>query len=267
MRTNRPQKTSDYKLFEAAPDNRPLHDDPVLIASMKKHGFLPCFPIIVTRNGSKLRIVTGHHRFVAAERLGIPVWYLVVEGDLPDVFFLEGTRVKWSPEDFGRSRAPNNPAIAKVFSFSKKHGLTFTTSASLLGGESAGSGNHTKFIKEGTFTIAEDQAHTKAVIEITDRAHELGIPFAGSRAFVSAVSMAIQTAGFDAATFLHRLKIRPWQMMKRSRADEYLTEMEALYNFGARNPFPLKLEAMKASRTRKATFRRSVTSRQDKVVA
>jgi hypothetical protein len=251
MPTNRAQKTSDYKLFEMAPENRPLHDDPVLTASLQKFGFFSWCPVIVKRNGAKLRVIVGHHRFMTAERLRIPVWYLVVDGDIPDIFFLEGTRAKWSPEDYGRARAADSPAIAKVFAFAKKHGLTFSVAASLLGGEAAGSGNHLKYIKEGTFTIADDQSHAKAVVGITDYALEQGIPFAGSRAFASAVSMVIHVAEFDAATFLHRLKVRPAQMMKRSTSNEYLIEIEALYNFGARNLFPLKVEAMKASRARR----------------
>jgi ParB-like nuclease domain len=251
MRTNRAQKSSDYKLFEMAPENRPLHDDPVLTASMQKFGFFSWCPVIVKRNGHKLRIVVGHHRFAAAERLGIALWYLVVDGEIPDIFFLEGTRAKWSPEDFGRARASDNPAIAKVFAFAKKHGLTFATAASLLGGEGAGSGNHMKYIKEGRFVIAEDQSHSKAVVEITDFARDQGIPFAGSKSFASAVSMALHVEGFDPATFLHRLKVRPAQMIKRSSAHDYLTEMEALYNFGSHNLFPLKVEAVKESRARR----------------
>jgi hypothetical protein len=256
MRTNRPQKTDDYAIFETSPRNRTLHDDPVLVASLQKYGFWPYSPVIVKRNGEKFRIIAGHNRFAAARNLRIPIWYLEIPdgAPVPDVLYMEGTRAKWSPEDFGRSRAPDYPDIAKVFSFAKKHGLTFSVAASLLGGEGAGSGNHLKRIKEGTFAIAEDQSHTKAVVAITDFAHEQGIPFAGSRAFASAVSMAIRVKEFDSAMFMHRIKVRPAQMMKRSTTAEYLTEMEALYNYGARNPLPLKMRALKESRARQRSY-------------
>jgi len=255
MRTNRAQKTSDYKLFETSPENRRLHDDPVLTASLVKYGFKKWLPVIVKQNGAKFRIIKGHNRFAAAERLGIPFWYLVVEDEIPDFFFLEGTREKWTPEDFGRARAQNNPTVAKVFAFGKKHGFPFTVSASLLFGESAGSGNAVRHIKQGTFTIAEDQSHAKAVAQITDYAREQGIEFASSRAFASAISMALRTPGFNPAMFLHRLKVRPKQITRRSRPEDYLIEIEALYNFGSHDLFPLKVEAMKASRARrKATL-------------
>ncbi|MCR4331556.1 MAG: hypothetical protein NUV34_02445, partial [Sulfuricaulis sp.] len=83
------QCTHKYDLFEMHELNRPLHDDPRLLASMQKTGFMPSSPIQCVRNGNgTLKVVRGHHRLTYAKRLGLPVWF-VVDDTKTDLFDLE----------------------------------------------------------------------------------------------------------------------------------------------------------------------------------
>ena len=80
--------TRDYDFFEMHNLNRPLHDDPLLLASMKKYGFMPSQPLQCVRNGgTKLKVIRGHHRLNYAKQLGLPVWYIVDDSNT-DIFEL-----------------------------------------------------------------------------------------------------------------------------------------------------------------------------------
>lgn len=251
--------TKDYTVFESHDHNRPLHEDPVLMASMGKVGFMPSSPIQCVRNGSgKLKVVRGHHRLDYAKRLKLPVWY-VIDDSKVDIFDLEGGRQKWSAEDFMIGRAySGNEDCAKLVDFKKQHHLTTGAAASLLGGQSAGSGNHVIAIKNGTFRVAKDLTHAMTVVGITDWCRTCGIEFATSSAFVSAVSACARVPEFDAELFKHRVKLNGAQMRRRSTRDDYLEEIDALYNYAAKGKrVPLEFRAKEVGRERKEGFGRA----------
>lgn len=250
------QVTRDYGMFEMHDMNRPLHEDRTLLASMQKVGFMPSSPIQCVRNGNgKLKIVRGHHRLAYARRLGLPIWY-VIDSTKTDIFDLEGGKQQWTAYDFLKGRAvAGNADCAKVIDFQKKHGLTLVTAAQLLGGQTAGHGNKVKAIKQGTFKVAADLSHANAVVGLTDYCRDCGIGFATSSAFVAALSMSLRVPEFDPAVFRHRVRLNGFNMQRRATRDEYLQEIDALYNYGAkRQRIPLAFKAKELSRLRKETF-------------
>ncbi len=242
-------------MFERHELNRPLHDDPVLFASMKEHGFMPSSPIQCIQNGSdRLKVIRGHHRLDTAKKLKLPVFYVVDDSNI-DIHDLEVGRSQWTLHDFAISRASNGDVdIAKVLEFQKRHGLTLGMAASLVGGEGAGSNNKASQIKDGTFLAASDMSHANKVVAITDHCREYEIPFATAKGFVSAISMALHVDAFDSAIFIHRVTLNPRLMSKRGTAEQYLVEIEALYNFAAKKQVPLMFLAKDASRKRAANF-------------
>lgn len=259
MRTKPELKvTRDYSIFELHELNRPLHGRRDLFESMREHGWMPSQPMQVIRNGNgRLKVIRGHNRLDNAKRLGIPVWY-VVDDSVLDIHKLEGcSGGQWTKMDFAISRAASgHKDIQAVLDFSRKHGISLGPAASLLGGESAGSANKLKDIERGTFRLAPDLSHAHAVVAITDRCRELGVEFATATAFVSAVSMLLYVPEFNPATFLHRVALNKARLEKRSTADRFLDEIEALYNYFAKNPVPLAFLAREASKRRRADFGR-----------
>lgn len=250
------QVTRNYDLFEMHELNRPLHDDPRLLASMQKTGFMPSSPIQCVRNGhGKLKVVRGHHRLTYAERLGLPVWF-VVDDSKVDIFDLEGGRQAWTGSDFLRARAAGgNADCERLVDFQKKHGLTLAVAASLLGGQSAGSNNHLRMVKEGTFRVSSDLSHAYQVAALVDYCRASGVSFAGKAAFVSALSMCLRVPAFDQALFRHRVKLHGFVMRPRSTTHDYLKEIDALYNYGAKgNRLALEFEAKEIGRKRQQTF-------------
>lgn len=224
------QVTKTYELFDYHPLNRPLHKDKNLENSMKKVGFMPSSPIQCVKNGAgKLKILRGHHRFDIAKRLGLSVWYVIDETN-EDIFDLESSKSKWSANDFAHARANDGDEnCIKLINFMAKHKIPIGAASSLVGGESAGSTNKIKQVKSGKFRIG-DLKHANKVVRITDRCTELNIPFSTSAAFVSSISAALRIPEFDVDLFIHRLDVNGSQMRKRGTVNEYLDEIEALYN-------------------------------------
>ena len=71
--------------------------------SMNESGFLQSQPIIVDEN---MNIIDGHHRFVCAKELGIPLYYKVVEGaKLYDYAKATSVVKKWSSADWAEDHA------------------------------------------------------------------------------------------------------------------------------------------------------------------
>jgi hypothetical protein len=247
------KSTRDYSIFEFHEFNRPLHDDPVLYASMKRHGWMPSSPAQVVSNGNgRLKVVRGHHRLDIAKRLKLAVWYVVDETNT-DPWALEGGRSKWTGADFAVARASaGDKDVQAVLDFKRKHGIELGLAASLLGGEAAGSGNKLQMIKTGTFKVAADLSHAKKVAALVDRLRDLRVEFATQSAFVSALSMLVYLAEFEPAVFCHKVAQNKDRLERRSTADRYLEEIENLYNFAAKKALPLAFMAREASKKRRA---------------
>jgi hypothetical protein len=248
--------TTNYGLFEMHECNRPLHEDPILLESMKEHGFMPSSPIQCKRNGNgKLKVLRGHHRLHYAKRLKLPVYFVIDETNT-DITGLEAsTRQQWNGLDFAiaRSKAGDKDCSA-LLEFQKKHSLTLGAAASLVGGESAGSSNKIRLVKAGAFKVG-DMKHANDVVAITDICREAGLSFATSTAFVKAISMVLRIPEFDSKLFCHRVRLYAANVRKRGKVDEYLDEIEALYNYGARGKrLPVRFRAEELSRDRQLSF-------------
>jgi hypothetical protein len=78
--------TTNYSMFKFSSLNRTPSDEHVRILAnaIKKSNQLDVNPIVVTKD---MQIVSGQHRFLAAKRLGVPIFYIVK--DVPDTYYLE----------------------------------------------------------------------------------------------------------------------------------------------------------------------------------
>ena len=248
--------TKDYQIFEMHEHNRDLHIDKQLEESMRKHGFMPSSAIHCKRNGDgKLKIIRGHHRFECARILGLPVWYIVDESNL-DLFDLEGcARQNWNNDDFAAARARSgNPHYRTLIEFKRKHRLAIGAASSLVGGIGADSDSRSRRLRAGTFEVG-DMTMANMVVRITDACREAGIPFATSSAFCGALCRIFHVPEFDISVLLHRIRLYPGLMRKRGNTTEYVEEVDALYNYGAKGKrIPLAFRAKEIGRQRQADF-------------
>jgi hypothetical protein len=249
------QKTTNYGLFELHDCNRPKTEDKMLLESMKRYGFMPSGAIHVRKVGNKLKIIRGHHRFFYAQRLGLPIYYIIDDTDA-DIFYLEGSfHPVWDGDDFVYARSHSGDKdCTKLKLFQQEHHLHLGAAASLVGGQSAGSGNKTKQVKNGTFTVG-DMTHANQVVRVTDLCRELGIVFATSSGFVKAVSAALRIPEFSLEGFIAKIRLYPRMMNRRSTGKEFLEEIESIYNYAAKGKrMPVSFRAQEVARQRAVTF-------------
>lgn len=252
------ESTRDYSVFEYHELNRNLHHSQDLEESMRAHGFRPSNPIHVTPSeGGKLKVKRGHNRLAVAMKLGLPVWYIVDDDPLTLHEWEGGTHQCWTADDFAisYSRLGSDDYLC-LLEFQQRHGLPLGVAAALVGGNGAGSHGKVRSVKKGTFKIG-DMTHAHQVTDITDLCRRCGIAFATNAPFVVALSRAVRVPEFDTEIFKSRVKTYPSLMGRRSSADDYLVEIEKLYNFKTRDKrMPLVIRAHEIGLERQRTFAR-----------
>lgn len=252
-------KTEEYSLFDTHEYNRPIHEDPLLLNSLREHGFMPSSPMHCKENGNgKLKIVRGHHRFHLAKMLKIPVYFILDNTDV-DIYDLEGSsKPRWSAYDFlfSRARSGDNECKA-LLSYQKTNRLPLGAAAELFAGRTSGAMNALKEIKKGTFQRGE-QEHGEKVIAVLDALDAFNLDFSRSSSFVKAISHALRIPDLKYDQFLQKVQSFGSFMHKRATYQDYLEEIENLYNRSkqAKDRLPIKILANAVAQKRKETFGR-----------
>lgn len=242
--------TRNYDLFELCPFNRDVSKIKSLKESMKKHGFIPAYPLHCIRNGNgKMLIKAGHHRFEVAMMLGLAVFY-VVSDDVATIDELERATVPWNLTNYVTSFVKTGSQDhAAVADFANRTGIGVGQAASLMRGESGTSGNCHKKLKDGTYTVG-DTAHAEKIGAVIVKCRGMKIPFATHRNFVGAVSLCCRLDEFDCETFLHRLALNSGMAKPQPTVEAFLGMIEEVYNRQARKKIALAFLAREAARAR-----------------
>lgn len=228
--------TKDYSLFAPYELNRKLRPNPVLEASMKKYGFLCSRPVACFRRADgKLEIFDGHHRFMIAKALGIGIWY-IIERVPVDLYYINEGDGRWTGTDWlgARVRAGDKDCKVVVDYMDQHPGVKMGSAAALVAGNTSLSSGVVKEIVKGVFVKGKSQSHADRVGKLIDLCTAKGLPFATSSAFTNALSQAVKIPEMDFDHFLHVIDMRAHLIMKRGTLDEYLKELESVYNHGAK---------------------------------
>jgi len=228
--------TKNYSMFENHENNRNLHHDPVLMESMKTHGFIPALPLWVSRiSAGKLKVITGHHRLHAAMALKLPVYY--VEYTLPDVnlFSIEGTHQQWTLEDFCYARKTDGHEFSSaILDMKNRSGLPIGVCVSALKGHTTAS-NAVPDIKQGK----DVEVRTDIALKV-EKFVDAVKPFVGAKAtrstFAMCVLMCIISEMVDMEKLKNRIMANPQKVGAFSNRDECLKILEDVYNFRSRVP-------------------------------
>lgn len=244
-------ESKDYGMFELLPFNRDVKNTKKLEQSMVRYGWMDAHPMNVVQIGSrKFMIKEGHNRYVAAMRLGIPLKF-VVSNDDASVYEIERPTRKWSMEDYLVSHCRTEGVeYWKVKEYCDETGIGLQAAISMLGGNSAGSGNFIEEFKDGTYVVKADSSHAETVKEIVLYMKRQGIKFYNTTLLVRAISRLVWLPEFDVRQFKSKVKsFRPF-MEKKANLDQYLDMIEDIYNRQSRSKVPLKFLATEASKLR-----------------
>jgi hypothetical protein len=250
-------ESRDYGMFELLPFNRDVKNTKKLELSMAKYGWMDAHPMNVEQIGArKFMIKEGHNRYIAAMKLGIPLKF-VISNDGASVYEIEAPTKKWSMEDYLVSHCRTERAeYWKVKEYCDETGIGLQAAISMLGGNSAGSGNFIEEFKDGTYVVKADSSHAKIVKEIVLYMKRQGIKFYNTTLLVRAISRLVWLPEFDVQQFKNKVKsFRPF-MEKKANLDQYLDMIEDIYNRQSRSKVPLKFLATESSKERMAKILR-----------
>lgn len=260
------KKTKDYNLFVMNSMNRAVVDDggykprPRLLKSMKKIGFSPVCAIKCRRVGDKLEIIDGHNRFVAAQFLGLDVYYEEYTeeetGDMNPLQFSVEQKA-WNMRDVFQGYAHEGKGdYAEVLDYCNRTGIPVQIACSMFFGQ-AGSSNNTRDVsKTGDFKI-RDRITPAIVADLITHINKF-VPWGSSANLVIALSKCMYAEGFDPRTLKDKITKHSEMLSKRRTCEDYIELIEDVYNrFHKGDRYQLRAKVEAAMRKRNAAKRKA----------
>jgi len=251
------RQTTNYGMFELLPFNRDVKNTRELEASLRTHGWIHSKPLDVIPKGNtgKYLIRDGHNRFIAAQKLGIPILYVVCKDDA-DVFRLVNTTRMWTVSDFLESHCRTGKEdYLEAKRYCTETGIPVGLALSMLMGQTAGSGNWGERFKRGNYQINRSSNHAAIMKDLVLLCKTCGVEFYNKSLFVQALSRVVFTKEVDLSRLKTKIKKFAHAMSKRSSLDQYLEMFEELYNWKSTSKIPVKFLAHEAAKKRSAVVR------------
>lgn len=251
-------ESNNYRMFELLAINRDVSRINTLMESMKNHGWINSKPMSVIQNGNgKLIIKDGHHRFEVAQRLGIPVKY-VIDTDSSTIYELDKSTNKWSLKDCLTSYCrAGKIEYLKLKTYCDETGIGLGNAASMLTGQSAGSGNYQQLFRTGNYKTNPKSNHAEVVKDLVLCCKKHGIKFYNTDLLVQAFSKIAWVDQFSAEHMKNKIKNFAPLIEKKANLDQYLVMLEDIYNRKCQSKIPLKYFAMEKAKERSAISSKS----------
>lgn len=218
----------DYGKFKLIEANRAESTNHIknLIASISGNPELSrSRPILI--NG-RFEIIDGQHRFQAWQMLGLPVYYSIEKtADIGTARSLNSTQRNWRIIDYLRSYvSEGNEIYSKINEIWEEYPIPLTQLLWFLSGRPGHS--NIPLFKGGEFKLMKDK---KTMYYRLDSLRELAgiIPWWSSNRFIPAYWTCLHNKDFDPNKFLSKVKIA--EMKGQPTSQDYLREMERVYNF------------------------------------
>ena len=257
MKSPEIKQSSDYTRFICHEYQQPMSNKHVqdIADSIQKNGYFHSMPISVFVEGTKYRVIDGHHRLAACKSLKLPVVFVVEpEQNAQSIGVINTLVRKWKASSFIEMyAAQGNRHYATLLRYIND-GFKMQQAASLLAGESAHSYNCGKLVACGKFTV-KTTATIDAIASLWKRTDGISpirekAPDITHRPFVEALSMLLNIPRFDLDTLGKRLLNNPRMVTKCADRGQALLLLEEIYNFRAGVKLPLAHLAKEATRTR-----------------
>lgn len=244
------RQTSNYGCFTYNAEQRPVDPNHVknIMESMGLFGFLPSKPVQCMHDGKRMIIIDGHHRFVAAKNLGIPVFYVVEpQCHAESMSRVNGLQKPWLLKNFLDQYVKRDIPAYKELAAYHELGFPIIQAAKMLEGLSGcatGSGKLSstgKSIREGTFQIK-----TREKIEIIAsfiREHGHKNKAFRTTNFIGAFELCLRFSNFDPDQMTRKLSANPQMITRTASLDQMLDQFEEVYNWKQQVKVPLAFSA------------------------
>lgn len=233
--------TKDYKVFRNMVGNRKIIPGHVekLAEAIEKKNLLEYFPILVNEN---MEVIDGQHRLVADAKLDYPVHYEIVDGlKLEDVMSINTHSRVWSTPDFIDTYITlGNDDYETLKEFMYIYHMAPSVAASLLYGfNSASPGGIGQLLREGKFSVRTPEFAYMIADNLNQLRKYTEFPVNGDRTLIRALILLNNNLTFDLGRFIAKLRLSGDKFERRNTVNQYLLEVEELYNFNAKNKVEL----------------------------
>lgn len=228
-------QTNNLDKFVLMGGNREISQSHVnkLVASITNNNMLDANPIMVTGDGV---VIDGQHRLEAAKQLGVPISYVIVQGDLRVVQALNSNAKQWSISDYVESYIElGRGEYSALKDFKNKWGVGFTMAAALLMGKYNGDGDKAREIRNGTFKIV-DVDWANLVMEWVDSFSEYADNVVRrNRSFISAVIVLMESKKITLTKLKHKLTVYAKPLVRYNSRADYMRQIEEIINFKSKS--------------------------------
>ena len=242
--------TTDYSIFKIMEGNRPLNEGHILrlMASFQRKYLIS--PILVNND---MFIIDGQHRYEAAKRLELPVYYRNDNAyTLEDAQILNSNNKVWNKKDYLESYCLLGiKPYVKLKEFMQNYPM-FGIAASeiILTGSVSGSDikNSTE-VKGVKYRKSKPFEEGKLQVGDIGRGYEIAgmiceyseyFPEYNSRSFIRIMVSLFNHPKFRHDSFIKKLRIQPTSLRKCATAEQYRILIEDIYNYKSRSKVNLK---------------------------
>lgn len=224
-------ETKDYSMFKFREDNRLVNTNHVkkLASRMRERGWLSSS--VVTLNGSG-EVIDGQHRVKAAMSVGAPIRYKVTRGAGSDEMTEMNTLQKnWSPFDhLHKFVTKGNSNYITFDKFVRDYPMfKYTEVAMFLNNNMSTIQRHV--FESGLYVVKNERKGREwanYILELKPYFEKYYTKAIFVRAFIKIVSNKKEFV-FD--EFLHKVKLRPNNLVACGTVDQYVEMIEDIYNF------------------------------------
>ena len=224
------KRSIDYSMFKLTIHNREISPRKIrtLRASIEKDNFLELFPIVVN---DKMEIMDGQHRFMVAQALQIPIFYIIGKSITGlDVAEINTQQTPWSIRDYLDYFVRQGLTDYITFNgFMETYGFPHSAVMILL----CGSRDKKKSLefKSGRMVVSEstEQAHSvaKHVLDFAD----FDCDFVRSRSFIFAVFDVMCHPDYSHKKMMKKMDFLAPKLQRSPDKETYLRLLEDIYNY------------------------------------
>lgn len=224
---NKILQTKDYSIFKRINGNRNVDKNHVknIRESMKEQDLM--IPIIIN---SEFEVIDGQHRLQARNDLGLPVYYVIVDGlGIRETQRVNINNKNWTANDFLNTYCELNYYHYKVYAdFKKRFRFGHQETVMLLSGVSGG-GEQVKEFSNGDFTVSNLEYAT----DVAEKIYQIEPFYLGfkRRSFIFAFCRALKNESFDFEEFINKLSYQSSKLVDCTNTVQYLKIIEEIYNF------------------------------------
>jgi hypothetical protein len=230
------KQTNDLSIFKIRDDNRKNgineHHVNVIIGKITERNLLSINPILVNNN---MEVLNGQHRLEAAKRLGIPIYYIIMNESNPkDIIHLNFSK-SWESGDYLHFYCQNNyQEYIKLKEFIYKNRVTLKFALSVTQGK--GIKKHQEF-KDGKYIFPGDFPekiieNMHLTIDLIKKLNGISAShFTSSLKFQEAILVVLKHDDLVFERWLYNLNMLCNRICPKMTTKENVSMLQEIYNF------------------------------------